>query len=311
VQLATISSWARLEKLVGADDRLRKLADDVATHFTARCEALPGKGMVVAMSRDICSRLTDLLKEKLGDDAVTCVITAGPSDKPHIARWERSNHERKEVEQEFKDPDSKLRLVVVRDMWLTGFDVPSLHTMYADKPMRDHGLLQAITRVNRVFRDKPGGLVVDYIGIGDDLRRSLTAYSEDVIQDAVFSLETAIAKLQEKHDVVCEIFHGLNLDQRHAVSAAQRATLFVQAYERVVTNEETKEHFLKECALLQRWFKLVTPSQAAIDIEDGVEYFSALSSRLRGGNGFVRRTNPKVEQALKPSSIRRGSPPAR
>src|SRR5262249_14262407 len=158
--------------------------------------------------------------------------------------------------------------VVVRDMWLTGFDVPSLHTMYADKPMKDHGLLQAITRVNRVFRDKPGGLVIDYIGIGEDLRRALTAYSEDVINDAVFSVRPAIAKLQEKHEVVSEIFHGLDFRGRHTGSPGERATLFVQCYDRIVASGDAKDHFIKECALLQRWFQLVNPNQAAIDIED-------------------------------------------
>ena len=225
VQLSMVASWARLERLAGAEDRLLVLADDIAKHFTERCEELPGKALVVAMSRDICSRLTDMLQERLGKDAVTCVITAGSADKPHIAKWERSKRDREAIEDEFKKPDSKLRLVVVRDMWLTGFNVPSLHTLYVDKPMKDHGLLQAITRVNRVFRDKPGGLVVDYIGIGEDLRKSLTEYEENVIEDAVFSLKTAISKLKEKHDVVSEFFHGLDLANRATMSVLPETKL--------------------------------------------------------------------------------------
>lgn len=300
VQLSTMSSWARLEKLVGADDRLRVLADDVATHFGARCEELPGKGMVVAMSRDICARLTELLKERLGDETVACVISASSADKPHIAQWERSRHERKQVERDFKDPDHPLRLVVVRDMWLTGFDVPALHTLYVDKPMKDHGLLQAITRVNRVFRDKPGGLVVDFIGIGEDLRRSLTAYSEDVIEDAVFDLKTAIAKLREKHEVVAELFHGLPFRVRHEMSPGGRATLFVQAYDRIVTDDEIRERFIKECTLMIRWYRLVNPHQAAIEVEDDLAFFAPLLERVRGSHdGFAPRMSAKAEQALK------------
>jgi type I restriction enzyme R subunit len=299
VQLSTVSSWARLEKLAGADDRLRVLADDIAKHFTERTEELSGKAMVVAMSRDICARLTELLKEKLGDEAVTCVITASSSDKPHIAKWERSKHERKQVEKDFKNPKHPLRLVVVRDMWLTGFDVPSLHTLYVDKPMKDHGLLQAITRVNRVFGDKSGGLVVDYIGIGEDLRKSLTAYNEDVIEEAVFDLKTAIAKLKEKHSVVAEVFHGIDYKSRHAMTVGQRATVFVVAYDRVVADEKTREHFMKECSLLIRWYKLVNPHQAAIDVEDDLNFWAPLLERLRGPHGFAPKMSTKTEQALK------------
>jgi type I restriction enzyme, R subunit len=299
VQLSTVSSWARLEKLVGADDRVRVLAEDIAKHFTARLDEMPGKGLVVAMSRDICARLADLLKEQLGEDVVTCVITASSSDKPYIAKWERSRQERRQVERDFKDPYHPLRLVVVRDMWLTGFDVPSLHTLYVDKPMKDHGLLQAITRVNRVFRDKPGGLVVDFIGIGEDLRKSLTAYSEDVIEDAVFDLKTAISKLQEKHDIVGEIFHGIDYRGRHTMSPGQRATVFVQAYDRVVTDEETRERFIKECSLLIRWYKLVNPHQAAIEVQDDLAFYAPLLERLRGPHGFAPKMSKEAEQALK------------
>src|SRR5690606_32096356 len=136
--------------------------------------------MVVCMSRRIAAEVTERLKGKLGDEAVTCVITAQATDPPEISKYRRSAQEMRDVAEDFKDPDHPLRIVVVRDMWLTGYDAPVLHTLYVDKPMRDHGLLQAIARVNRVFRDKPGGLVVDYIGIGEDLRSSLQAYSQDI-----------------------------------------------------------------------------------------------------------------------------------
>ncbi len=168
-----VTAWAKLEKVVGAPERLRRLAEDAAEHYPERCDALEGKAMVVAFSRRIAAELAARLREQLGENAVDCVISAQATDPPEISRFRRSKPELKELAKRFKDPDDPLRVVVVKDMWLTGFDVPVLHTLYVDKPMRDHGLLQAIARVNRVFRDKPGGLIVDYIGIGEDLRASL------------------------------------------------------------------------------------------------------------------------------------------
>ncbi len=180
-----VTAWAKLEKVVGAPDRLDKLADDVYEHFTARCEVLAGKALVVAYSRRIAAELTELLRERFGAEAVECVISAQATDPPEISRWRRSKAELQQVAKDFKDPEHELRIVVVKDMWLTGFDAPVLHTLYIDKPMRDHGLLQAIARVNRVFKDKPGGLVVDYIGIGEDLRASLRAYDDTDLDDPV------------------------------------------------------------------------------------------------------------------------------
>src|SRR5215210_128117 len=155
-----------------------------------------------------------------------------------MSRRRRSRQERTQVEADFKDPAHPLRVVVVRDMWLTGFDVPSLYTIYVDRPMRDHGLLQAIARVNRVFRDKPGGLVVDYIGIGDDLKASLTAYSAADVEDVAIPIGVAVARLREKHDVVAEFFHGIDFRARHRLSAGDRANQFAQAVEAVIDDED-------------------------------------------------------------------------
>jgi type I restriction enzyme R subunit len=158
-----------------------------------------GKGLVVAYSRRIAAAFTDLLRDRLGADAVDCVISAQATDPPELSRFRRSKPELKQLAKDFRDPDHKLRLVIVKDMWLTGFDAPILHTLYVDKPMRDHGLLQAIARVNRVFRDKPGGLVVDYIGIADDLRSSLQAYDETEIDEPLIPAARAVAGLWEKY----------------------------------------------------------------------------------------------------------------
>ena len=209
-----VGAWTRLEKVVGTHQRLEKLAADVAEHYQTGAAETGGKAMVVAMSQRIAAELAVLLQGHLGKDAVTCVISASATDDPAISKFRRSKAEQKQVETDFKNPDHPLKLVVVRDMWLTGFDVPSLYTIYVDKPMRDHGLLQAIARVNRVFRDKPGGLVVDYIGIGDDLKASLAAYSASEVDDVAIPVDVAIRRLREKHEVVHEFFHGIDYRRR-------------------------------------------------------------------------------------------------
>jgi len=165
--------------------------------------------------------------------------------------------------------------------------------------MRDHGLLQAITRVNRVFRDKPGGLVVDYIGIGEDLRASLSAYSADVAEEAMVTLDDAIAKLREKHDVVKEFFHGIDYQRRHEMSAAKQATLFAIAYDRVVEYEPERKRYLAECGLLVRWFKLVNPNQAAIEMAGDVEFFSGVALAITKRPDRVGEPSDAARQAVK------------
>jgi type I restriction enzyme R subunit len=294
-----VTSWAKLEKVVGTRERLERLADDIADHFRERTKTLVGKAIVVAMSQPIAAELTELLKERLGDAPVTCVISAQASDIPAVSRYRRSRQERKQVEAEFKDADSALRLVVVRDMWLTGFDVPALHTLYVDKPMRDHGLLQAIARVNRVFRGKPGGLVVDYIGIGDDLRASLQAYTEDVVEEAMIPLSEAVKKLEEKHELVGEFFSGTDFRRRHEMTPAQRATLLVNAHAAVVVDEETKRRFVKEHALFARWLALVRPHAAALELQDDAEFFAAVAHSVQKYTPIDEQASKEAEQVVR------------
>jgi len=180
------TKWAQLEAVVGAEKRVKQIAEDIVVHFDQRLDALEGKAMIVCMSRRICIELyRELVRLRTvwhddddGNGAIKVVMTGSASDpldwQPHI----RNKAKREDLAQRFRDPDDPLRVVLVRDMWLTGFDAPSLHTMYIDKPMRGHGLMQAIARVNRVFKDKPGGLVVDYLGLAQDLKKALTTYTE-------------------------------------------------------------------------------------------------------------------------------------
>jgi type I restriction enzyme R subunit len=241
---------------------------------------MTGKAMVVGMSREICVELADRLQKAFGEEAVTCVITAQATE-PKLNKYRRSKAEMKQIADDFKDPDNPLKVVVVRDMWLTGFDVPPLHTMYIDKPMRDHGLLQAIARVNRVFRDKPGGLVVDYIGIGEDLRKALPRYAAEDIEDAMTPLRQVISKLREKHEVVREFFHGLEWKDRHQLDAAGRATLLAQAHAQVVEDEEETKRFLDEQSAFARLLALVNPEPAVEELLDDAEFFAEIAASVR------------------------------
>lgn len=294
----TVRAWTQLERIVGTAELLERVAEDVAQHFQSGAATEGGKAMVVAMSQRIAADLTELLKQRLGNETVTCVISASATDDPVISKWRRSSSERKQVEADFKDPDHPLRVVVVRDMWLTGFDVPSLYTIYVDKPMRDHGLLQAIARVNRVFRDKPGGLVVDYIGIGDDLKASLAAYSAKDVEDVAIPLAVAVARLREKHEVVVEFFHGIDFRGRGALPATHRANQFARAVAAVIADEGTKRRFLEDYGLFARLFRLLRANPAAIEVAQDEEFFRKVAGAVTKIAPPVGQVSPEAEQAV-------------
>ena len=211
--------WAQLEAVVGAEQRLELVAEDIVAHFEQRTEAMDGKAMIVCMSRRICidlyRELTRLRPDWHDEDddkgRIKVVMTGAASDPPDWQPHIRNKPRREALASRFRDPGDPLQVVLVRDMWLTGFDAPSLHTMYVDKPMRGHGLMQAIARVNRVFRDKPGGLVVDYLGLAQELKRALAIYTESggTGQTAVDQGE-AVAVMLEKYEICCALFHGFD-----------------------------------------------------------------------------------------------------
>ena len=237
------TKWAQLEPVVGADNRIRQIAEDIVAHYEARLEQLDGKAMVVCMSRRICVELyEELVKLRPNwedqDDTkgqIKVVMTGSASDPLEWQKHIRSKNARETLGNRFRNPDDPFRVVLVRDMWLTGFDAPSLHTMYVDKPMQGHNLFQAITRVNRVFKDKPGGLVVDYLGLANDLKKAVDNYTRSGGRgNAAFDKMEAIAVMLEKHEVCCAMFHGFNWSKWSNGNAADRLTLIPAAQEHIL-----------------------------------------------------------------------------
>ena len=294
-----VTAWAKLEKVVGATERLERLADDIAEHYRARRETLDGKALVVAYSRRIAAELTGLLRARLGEQAVDCVISAQATDPPELSRFRRSKAELKQLAKDFRDPAHALSVVVVKDMWLTGFDAPVLHTLYVDKPMRDHGLLQAIARVNRVFRDKPGGLVVDFIGVGEDLRASLQAYDESEVDEPLIPAARAVAGLWEKYEILAAMLHPVGFRPGELKLAADPSKLFFDAYNLVLETDEKTREFLDAQAALARWYALARTQEAAIELRDEVGFFNKLAAEVRKVVVPDAQASQEAEQAVR------------
>ena len=288
------SEFARMDAIIAAPDRLDSVAADLVAHFTDRVKTLPGKAMLVAYSRRAAAEYADRLKDALGDEAVDAVMGATATDPRPLSDYRKNKQQLKQIEKDFKNPDHQLRVIVVKNMWLTGFDAPVLHTLYIDKPMRDHGLLQAIARVNRVFKDKPGGLVVDYIGIGDDLRASLTAYAKGDVADAVVPLELAQAKLEEKYEVMRDLLHGLSWTGPEGSTPGQRATVFATAAQaavaRYVLDDEGVQRYLDEQAQYAKWFRLVSPNEPSVEQRFDHDFFATVAKALRAALADVDPT---------------------
>ena len=300
--------WAQLEAVVGASKRLALVARDVVDHFEKRLEAMHGKAMVVCMSRRIC---IDLYRELVrlrpewhgdGDDAGACkvVMTGAASDPPEWQPHIRNKARREALAKRFRDPADPLRIVLVRDMWLTGFDAPSLHTMYVDKPMRGHGLMQAIARVNRVFGDKPGGLVVDYLGLAHELKRALATYTgSGGTGRAALDQGEAVAAMREKYEICCGLFHGFDRSAWSDGTPAQRLGLLPAAQEHVLAQEDGKERCLLAVRDLSRAFALAVPHEEALRIRDEVSFFQAVRAALAKRAGAEARSEEALDHAVR------------
>jgi type I restriction enzyme R subunit len=310
------TKWAALEALVGDPKRLALIAADIVAHFEKRLEAMNGKAMIVCMSRRICVDLHDALiklrpdwasakddddEAEKGRDCVLKVVMTGSADdgpawQPHI----RNKDKRRKLANRFKDSTDAFRIVIVRDMWLTGFDAPCLHTMYADKPMYDHGLMQAIARVNRVFRDKPGGLVVDYLGLAEQLRKALAVYTESGGQgNPTFDMKQAVAVMLEKHGIACDMLHGFNWKKWTSGTSAQQLALIPAGQQHVLAQEDGKTRFVQVVTELSRAFALCAASDEAVRIRDDVSFFQAIQAALNKQATSSRKTPEQLDAAVR------------
>jgi type I restriction enzyme R subunit len=300
------TKWAALEALVGTEKRVALVAKDLVEHFERRLEAMEGKAMVVGMSRRICVDIYNALirlrpawhNEDDGAGVLKVVMTGSASDRlewqPHI----RNKPRREALANRFKDAKDPFKIVIVRDMWLTGFDAPCLHTMYVDKPMRGHGLMQAIARVNRVFKDKPGGLVADYLGLADQLRHALAAYTEGggTGRTAIDQSE-AVAVLQEKHEVCCGLFHGFDWSPWARGTPVQKLGLLPPAQEHILAQENGKERLLRVVTELSQAFALAVPHPSALAMRDDVAFFQAVRAALAKAV-ITRRRDDDLDHAI-------------
>lgn len=308
VQKAKVK-WTQLEALIGSPNRIRNIAKDIVTHFEERQKVFEGKAMVVAMSRRIAAELYDeiirLRPEWHSDDldkgAIKVVMTSSASDGANIARHHTTKEQRRALAERMKDPDDELKMVIVRDMWLTGFDVPCLHTLYIDKPMQGHNLMQAIARVNRVYKDKPGGLVVDYLGIASDLKKALSFYSDSGGKGEPTQQQSqAVALMQEKLEVVEQMFYGFDYKQYFTTDTAGKLSCILKAEDFILGLEDGKKRFVNEVTALGKAFALAIPQDEAMDVKDEVAFLQAVKARLckfdQTGTG---KTDEDVETTIR------------
>lgn len=336
------AKWTQLEALIGSKDRIKKLALDIITHFEARQEVFAGKGMIVTMSRRIAVDLyNEIIKirpdwhnDNLNKGVIKVVMTAASSDGPVISKHHTTKEQRRALSERMKDDDDEMKLVIVRDMWLTGFDVPSLHTMYLDKPMKGHNLMQAIARVNRVYKDKPGGLIVDYLGIAADLKEALSFYSESGGKgDPTLLQEQAVLLLLEKLEVVSQMFgetpesgyseeylkiaadpkvkyitrsEGFRYEEYFDASTSDKLKIILAAEDYILGLKDGKKRFIDEVAALSKAFALSVPHEQAMEVMDEVGFFQAIKARLvkfepgNGGKGVDVETTIRqvIDKAL-------------
>ncbi|MBN1869529.1 MAG: type I restriction endonuclease subunit R [Candidatus Omnitrophica bacterium] len=302
------TKWAQLEAIVGAEKRLKLIAQDIVEHFEQRLEAMNGKAMVVCMSRRICTELYReivALRPKWHHDdddkgEIKVVMTGSASDPAEWQNHIRNKQRREALANRFRDPKDAMRMVLVRDMWLTGFDAPSLHTMYVDKPMRGHGLMQAIARVNRVFYSKPGGLVVDYLGLAHELKAALAVYTESGgTGKTAINQEEAVAVMLEKYEICLGLMHGFDWSLWAAGTSVQRVGLLPQTQEHILAQENGKDRFLQHVKELSQAFALAVPHSEALRIRDDVSFFQAVRAALLKHEPGERRTEEELDFAVR------------
>lgn len=326
------AKWTKLEAIVGHNDRVKNLAKDILTHFEKRQTVFEGKAMIVAMSRRIAADLyaaiialrPDWHNDDLMKGAIKVVMTTNSADGPEISKHHTTKQQRRDLSERMKDPSDELKLVIVRDMWLTGFDAPCLNTMYVDKPMRGHNLMQAIARVNRVFKDKPGGLIVDYLGIGTDLKKALSFYGEAGGKgNPAENIEKAFEIFKEKLEVVQQMFNEdsitrndilveepeayfegsfkFNYRRFFVVDAQEKLSIILQAEEHILGLQDGKERFIREVSLLSQSLSLCITKEEVQPHLPEVAFFQAMKARLAKFDAPIGggRTDVEIETAIK------------
>lgn len=303
------AKWTQLEALVGSENRIRNIAKDIVTHFEQRQEVFEGKGMIVSMSRRIAAELYHAIiklrpewhSDDLNKGVIKVVMTSASSDGPKIAKHHTTKEQRRTLAERMKNPDDELKLVIVRDMWLTGFDAPSLHTLYIDKPMQGHNLMQAIARVNRVYKDKPGGLIVDYLGIAADLKKALAFYSDSGGKgDPTILQEQAVHLMLEKLEVVSQMYHNFAYEHYFDADTSQKLSLILAAEEHILGLEDGKKRYINEVTALSRAFAIAIPHDQAMDAKDEVSFFQAVKARLAKFDGSgMGKTDEEIETTIR------------
>lgn len=302
------TKWAQLEAVVGSENRVKLIARDLVDHFEERLATMDGKAMIVCMSRRIAVDLYNALIElrpgwhNVDDDQgiLKVIMTGSASD---LLDWQdhvRSKARREELANRFRSPSDPFQIVIVRDMWLTGFDAPSLHTMYVDKPMRGHGLMQAIARVNRVFKDKPGGLVVDYLGLADELKKALATYTESGGNGkTILDQAEAAALMLAKYEVCTGLFHGFDWSLWTTGTAHERLSLLPAAQEHILVQEDGKSRMMQAVTELSQAFALAVPHEDALRIRDDVGFFQAVRAVFAKSTPAERKTDEDLDHAIR------------
>ncbi len=316
------AKWTQLEALVGSENRINQIAKDIIEHFEQRQSVFEGKAMIVTMSRRIAADLYEAIiklkpewySDELNKGVIKVVMTSASSDGPKISKHHTSKEQRRILADRMKNPDDELKLVIVRDMWLTGFDVPCLHTLYIDKPMKGHNLMQAIARVNRVYKDKPGGLVVDYLGIAADLKRALSFYSDSGGKgDPTILQEEAVQMMLEKIEVVSQMFNefpssgevsegrgGFNYYDYFNAETSKKLSIILAAEEHILGLENGKKRYINEVSALSKAFAIAIPHEQAIDAKDEVAFFQAVKARLvKFDNTGSGKTDEEIETTIR------------
>nr|WP_287425006.1 type I restriction endonuclease subunit R [Candidatus Brachybacter algidus] len=303
------AKWTQLEALIGSENRIKNIASDIVTHFSQRQEVFEGKGMIVSMSRRIAAELYNAIiaikpewhSDDLNKGVIKVVMTSASSDGSLISKHHTTKTQRRTLADRMKDPGDELQLVIVRDMWLTGFDAPSMHTLYIDKPMKGHNLMQAIARVNRVYKDKPGGLIVDYLGIASDLKKALSFYSDAGGKgDPALAQQQAVDVMLEKMEVVSQMYHGFEYETFFEADTSKKLSIILGAEEHILGLPDGKKRYINEVTALSQAFSIAIPHDQAMDAKDEVSFFQAVKARLAKfditGSG---KTDDEIETTIR------------